>query len=494
MYNTLAKKRTPAQIVLFLLFGLVLGISVAGVSNLSNRGLIVALIGLSFPFIALIIGDIRRVLMSAIVFTIPIRIDINVMNKFENQAGASTLGISLTDIILIVLLIWWLIEVVSNDNIRIRYFARIIVPAILYLEACMLTLLWAPRMDLASMELVQMAKVLLLFFVLANQIRNQSDLKLIIWAFVLTVGFESLIAVLQTATGHSLSLGFLGEAEKNAQAAGRLWRVGGTLGHPNRLAMFLELLLPLCLGLVFWENLKWKKLIAFAVFGMGVISLISTGSRGGWIGLMFSMVILFYYLIVTKRVQTRSIIGPVLISVIILSVIGYYSSEMIERRLTGDDYGSAESRIPMFKTAFALIADKPVGGVGINNYQVVMKKYNTAVESLRYKSIDRPVHNMYLLILGESGFIGFITFGILTIYLFFIVIKAIRSPNKIVSIVSMCLYGGFFAFYLHGLVDKHPPGGYSLFYAMMAIAASGYYFDDKSNDTDSLLNDNLNLN
>ena len=47
----------------------------------------------------------------------------------------------------------------------------------------------------------------------------------------------------------------------------------------------------------------------------------------------------------------------------------------IAERLTDDDAGSAHARIPLMETAFRIIADNPVLGVGANNYTAVLPDY-----------------------------------------------------------------------------------------------------------------------
>ena len=131
----------------------------------------------------------------------------------------------------------------------------------------------------------------------------------------------------------------------------------------------------------------------------------------------------------------------------------------------------------MIKIAINVISAHPVGGVGINNYQVNMREFNDAIESLRYTTIPRPVHNMYLLVAGETGFIGFFMMMLTLIALVGVLLKTAASPVPLLSVTSICILGGVCAFCIHGLVDKHPPGGYAPFYAMMAVAASAFIID-----------------
>ena len=57
--------------------------------------------------------------------------------------------------------------------------------------------------------------------------------------------------------------------------------------------------------------------------------------------------------------------------------------------------------------------------------------------------------------------------------------KTTASSNPLYAVLSICILGGIAAFCVHGMVDKHPPGGYAPFYAMMAVGAAANLLDRK---------------
>ncbi len=252
--QTAVKKMLSWQAALFLAGGLLAGFLVIRFSDLPGRFAPVAILALAFPFVAMMATDFRRFLLMAVTLSLPIALDVNFKHLFENQAGAATIGVSVRDVLVVLLLLWWIVETVALKKRSFHFFPRITVPAFLYLEACILTLLWAPRSDLAIMEIVQMSKALILYFIVANQLRSEDDVRLVLRVLTATVLLEGALAILQLVSGRSLALDLLGEMQVDTGEYGRLERVGGTLGHPNRLAMYLELLLPLCFGLSLLEK------------------------------------------------------------------------------------------------------------------------------------------------------------------------------------------------------------------------------------------------
>ena len=475
----LAQKSTAVHILLFLFIGLFVGLALAFTADLPNKALFVIVGGLAFPFMLLLVKDLRRFLMLGAVFTMPIHLDVNFMHIFERQAGASTAGVSLSDILVIGLFIIWLIEIASQDHPYSVFFAKITLPAILFFEAAALTMLWAPRLDLAFMEVFRMFKVLFLYLVLINHIRDEDDLRLVVWALIGTLAFQGIISGLQIARGGRIGLQFLGEAPPDPDSDGSLWRVMGTLGHPNKLATYIESLILLCLGAFLVEQKKYLRYIAIAVFSLAMATLIMTGTRGAWIGFIVSFGVFIFFSLRNKHINIKMVVKPAITAVLAMALIVVAFSNMMSERLFGDDYGSAASRIPMFHIAVNIIAAHPIGGVGINNYQVKMREYNDSVRAMRYTTIPRPVHNMYLLVAGETGFIGLSMMLLLLASLFATLLKTVSSSSSLIAVTSICILGGIVAFSVHGMVDKHPPGGYAPFYAMMAVAVAANLIDHR---------------
>ncbi|OGC05281.1 hypothetical protein A2V82_03280 [candidate division KSB1 bacterium RBG_16_48_16] len=466
------KKIISFQFIVFILLGTLLGLGVIAISGMPRRLLSMLILGIAFPFVAAIFGDVRRFLLICTVFSIPLIIDVNFVHIMEDQAGAHTLGVSLRDVFVILLLFFWILDLAGSEQKSFSFFAKISVPAIIYIEVCLLTLLWAPRLDLATLEIFQMVKVFILYFVVANQIRDHQDVKIVLWTLLASVAFECVIASLQMFFGNSLALGFLGETQIRERDLSKLLRAGGTLGHPNRLAMFLELLLPLVLGAFLIEKRFLHRLAALGIFVFGMAAVIMTGSRGGWAAVFISMLIFLFLLFRHKRIGFGTVSGAFFIVLISAGVVLSIFSETVERRLFGEDYGSAIGRIPMFQVAFSVIEAHPIGGVGVNNYGEVMQQYDDTILGRRFGELRRPVHNIYLLITGETGVIGLAVFLWLTLAVLQIISRTVNSTDRQLSIIGCGLFAGFCAYLLHGLVDKHLPGGNQQIYLLMALAVA----------------------
>ena len=75
--------------------------------------------------------------------------------------------------------------------------ARISLPAAALIGASLLSILQAPYPELSAYEVIEVVKMYFLFLYLANNIRDDHDLKFIIHAFIALLIFEGALSYLQ---------------------------------------------------------------------------------------------------------------------------------------------------------------------------------------------------------------------------------------------------------------------------------------------------------
>lgn len=245
--------------------------------------------------------------------------------------------------------------------------------------------------------------------------------------FCLSVGilYSSLIAVGQFFFQHSLGGIFwlLGERTFTVDTPGiarvalsgqEFLRAYGTFPHPNVLGGFLAVTLPLLLqakkSLPRRQAGKWF----YMSFGLGVIALILTFSRSAWfVGLVAMIVIL------TKRKKSLLFISVIL--VLIAIQINFKEESVVVREQLNN-------------AALSLWQHSPLVGVGLGNFLVRLPE----VLASRQIYFLQPVHNIYLLVLAETGIIGFI-----------MVLLLLRHTIKKLQIPLIALL-------LLGFVDHYP--------------------------------------
>lgn len=172
---------------------------------------------------------------------------------------------------------------------------------------------------------------------------------------------------------------------------------GGFMSDNNSFALVLNMTLPLLVGIAMVEK---QKILRFTAIGMAVLSLLTiffTFSRGGFLTLALVAPLLVWRSKHRLAVMAILAIG---FSVLFYTSSGAFKEDYVERATSITEFeadGSARGRLNAWETAWGVIQDYPVFGVGPNNFQVVFRRYSPEPDRFRV------AHNAYLQIASESG-------------------------------------------------------------------------------------------
>lgn len=133
-----------------------------------------------------------------------------------------------------------------------------------------------------------------------------------------------------------------------------------------------------------------------------------TVSRTGIVLLFAAQVILFLY--EAKGKQRIWLIFVGILGLLIVWILAASVFEIIETIIPAVAQGSDTMglRYALWEAGWKMFLDKPLVGVGIGNFELVLPFYSQGVELLRNRSIW--AHNTYIQILSETGIIGFLLF------------------------------------------------------------------------------------
>lgn len=107
---------------------------------------------------------------------------------------------------------------------------------------------------------------------------------------------------------------------------------------------------------------------------------------------------------------------------------------------------SYDDRKEFISIALSLWRSSPIAGVGLGNYLVDLPYVTTE----RNISFLQPVHSIYLMILAESGVVGFIIL-ICMVMLLILKMKKLRSKPHLIDSKLLPI----FAIFLLGLIDHY---------------------------------------
>jgi putative inorganic carbon (hco3(-)) transporter len=363
-----------------------------------------------------IIGQVRRPLLAVLVFTVPLHLEKVFLRYPGHLGGPSGAVIHATDVVLLVLVCLWFCQIVLGHR-RLHFFPGVSLPALLLILISLVSALNAPDPLLSSFQLFEYAKNFVLYLYVANCVLDESDARWVLAGLICAVAFQSSLGMYQALMQHPLGLQFLGEPSTSAALGVDGYngvRPRGTLAHANSLAMYLGMTLPVIMAVFLASGHGKLKALAGGVVGPGLIALVYTLSRGGWMGIMLSLLtLLALYPKGHASARFLRLLGGVLVLLIGVVTLNQITGGDINQRLTRDDRGAAEARVPLMRGAFAIIADHPLLGTGTNNYAVAIQQYDPAGGLGTLAGGGNPVgivHNSFLLVAAETGLFGLAAF------------------------------------------------------------------------------------
>lgn len=234
-------------------------------------------------------------------------------------------------------------------------------------------------------------KTIIVFLLLASVINSTKRLKGICWALVLMAIPLALTAISNLLSGVTMA------------GSQRIVGYDAPLAeNPNDMALLLNLLLPMAIGLFLSATSTVKKLMLAAVVATMVAGVIATFSRAGFLTLAVTFIC---YLILLRRRPERFLAPCILVLVMVaLPIIpGDYMGRLSTiTDVQSDDTGSAQIRLRDSITAVKLVIQNPFVGTGVGTNALAMNDARGATWT--------EIHNVYLTFGVELGFPGLILF------------------------------------------------------------------------------------
>lgn len=456
------------------LMGIVLGVFILFAGALENKWVFVIAAAGGFPLFALGVGSIKKALQALLIFSLSMSIDFHIGYSDSYMNVQPGLPVTFLGIVLVTLYVLWLSDVCLKKA-SIRLFPWVTLPFALLVCLAGLSYLSAQKPENVLSEFVICVTAFLLYFYWANFLSSPEDIQFVMKCIAVSVLFSAVLGICQYAAGTDFNIGFLGGSDTQIRHAYQIMdisRVSGLLRHPNTYSLFLNALLPLLLVFsVEVKNFAPRLLYRLACI-LGLIALVLTYSRGGWLALFISCSVMAVIAIrkahrmnvmhLSRRFLFAAIVG-------ILIVVPFSSS--IVTRLTKDDYGNARSRIPLAKMSLKIISQSPMSGVGFGNYQfaspvVVGERGNPLIDPI--DGLPMRVHNIFLQIAAELGLPALCLFIWILVSFFRLGGRIIGSHRGSVRLFAVGLVGGLLGMIVHAMFEPETFGD-TKYFALMFI-------------------------
>ncbi len=229
--------------------------------------------------------------------------------------------------------------------------------------------------------------------------------------------------------------------------AGKYFHASGFAFHHNPFSLPLALLFQVLLAHWLFNDAKNRN----AVFGVPLVfaaaGIFCSFSRSAWLATAFSTLSVLF--LKDRKLVLK--IGAVLGALLIGSCLVF--APFRERVLSIRPSQNPE-RLELWRVGVEMLKDAPVFGQGFYSFGSRVKNYTD--HHLTNPHFPVEVHNMYLDMLCGTGLVGFAAF----LFLIFSILKMLRNaagqaraPNDRAWAIG--IWGGFLAFLVAGIFDKH---------------------------------------
>jgi O-antigen ligase len=388
------------------------------------------LLGVLFILALAVFRSTERLCLIAFMFTVPFPMHAFLL-RLDPMHGGGALGIYLVaaDLPLIVLYLCWFFDWrlgVSDPRRRSNKYVYLLVP---FLLVSGLSVVWSSEPLWAVCEWLRWFKVFLILAYAAKRLRTE-DISICAWAMAGSASLQSVIAVLQSVKHSNLGLDKLGvfgaggvqAVTQDLETVGTLFRGSALTGHPNFLASYLLLALPMFALIALVERRPWQRAAWYGAFLLCLAGIASTMSRAAWISFLISATLAFFASIGLSLMPIKRAAILLLLSLGIAGVVGLSMADVIRERFRADWSESWKLRVELNEAAIAMAQDHLIGGVGLNNFTAYFPQYDPhmADTMMQIDNMLTVVHNVYLLVWVEVGTVGLAAYALFFLGVFWL--------------------------------------------------------------------------
>ena len=234
---------------------------------------------------------------------------------------------------------------------------------------------------------------------------------------------------------------------------------------------------------------KWSKVILIGIVLLGIYVVYLSGARNAYfsviaLSVLYSLLVLKGYY---KFLATIAVVG--------LSVVAYYSSEVINSRvnIAYSEYqqyrsyanpaeaktslSSVGTRLEMWRATPYFMKDNPLFGVGRGNYKFAVKEYINAKQVHPGIGTHAQLHNIYSEVLISKGLVGLVAFIGISFVPLIVLLRDFRNRRGDAIFAILLIL----AYLTHSLSDAalFIKGNYTAFYIIFLATFFSYHMQVK---------------
>lgn len=369
-------------------------------------------------------------------------IDINFMGRDWYRGTTRGIEVSYVD-----MMVWILLGVAFLQTRRSKkpFVPAAFAPMVIYFLYCIINVMTHDPKLFGVYELSKILRGIFAYTAIAVNVRDRNDLLLVVNAFASVAVYQGWEAL-------------------NQRYRMGMNRVKGTTDNPNTLSMYCCICVAICIAMAFSNAPKLTKFLCYLGIPMGILAVILTQSRTGFVTVLF---------VSAGSAWSAGLLKPKPRNIAIMSIavvagsfviaqswdtIGGRMAENTEE-ITDDP---TQGRGYYFNLAALMRADEPMG-VGLNNWSwaatnkyggMLGMEYNpySNVNTMPDQTVPRnspdlaqaaPGHSLPALTQGELGYPGAILFAIVWLRWFSLVVPFVfKKGNDLFRMMGAgCFWG-----------------------------------------------------
>lgn len=302
----------------------------------------------------------------------------------------------------------WLIRVSRAGGIRMYRFTWVYLAFVALIGFTVVT---AGNYYFALQTFKAMIIYVIIFFASLDFVNSYKRLNRIVWLMLLIHLYLALKGTLnylggQYVFGNQVTSGAVGTS---------------FLADENDYALALNVMIPFAFFAVTYSHKLLAKLASFGILISLMFGVVSSFSRGGWLGLVAAI---GYCLLRSKRKAVTISFAIVLIITLAIAAPSSYWNEIAT--ISDTHQATAETRFHYWKAAVRMYLDYPLIGVGASNGGPHLPDYMTGIAHPE-REWGRAFHGTFPQVLAELGTVGIVLYLSLLIMAFRNLSRARRS-------------------------------------------------------------------
>jgi len=448
-----------ANPLLISLLGAATGVGLFLILTLPFKYASVVLAAIALTVLALVARQWKWFFLGCLILGVPVQLKKTVYPySLDHIGGPGGVDILLADCALFALYIHWVLTSVTRRHERLVRFSTTDALVMLSITVSGLSLLGAGDLTLGVVDFIRMIKVGLIYFYLANNIKDVKELKFIVLGLMVGLVINDAISMAQYLLGRPLGLAFLGELKEfNVSIYSDESRPSGVMPSANTSALYVVSVLPYVFTSLFWLKSRLLKAFSLSTFASGLFTLVITLSRGTWVAFLCTVPVMLFLLIKKHFIAYRRHFHIfVLISLLCLAIVGFLYPKIMDRLLNTPNI-PIYTRVFLNNLSFDLFSSHPFAGVGLNNFAETARDVIRTIpdpHNIFDLVVDNPVaHNLYLFIAVETGVVGLMSFMLIVFALAMNARQLLRLSDPFLSTFGIATLSFFVSFAVAEMFD-----------------------------------------